>query len=288
MADSATVDRLLDRVYEYRKDLLRLCHRVGGLHIGGDLSCAEVMITLFQYALHVRPEDPNWEDRDRFVLSKGHCSAALYLSMAQRGYFDKQELFDTYKNGYETRFGNHPCKAALPCLDSSSGSLGHGLPIAVGMAAAARIDGKSHRVYCVMGDGEISEGSVWEAALAAAGFRLGNVVAVVDRNRLGLDGFTEEIMPLDPVEDKWRSFGWRVVTVDGHDLNQLVDAIDALPPAEDPTPTVIVANTVKGKGVSFMENNPIYHHIAIDEEQLRQALAEVDAAYRRQKGGRTA
>ena len=283
MANPETVERLEKEVYEFRRDLLKLCHHVGGLHIGGDLSCAEVLTTLYQYALHLDPKNPAWEDRDRFVLSKGHCSAALYLCMAHRGIVDKQEVFDTYKNGFETRFGNHPCKAALPCLDSSSGSLGHGLPIAVGMAAAARLDGKSHRVYCMMGDGELSEGSVWEAALAAAGFKLGNLVALVDRNRLGLDGFTEEIMPLDPVEDKWRAFNWNVVTVDGHNVAQIVDAIDQLPPADSQVPTVIIADTVKGKGVSFMENNPLYHHTSINNEQLAQALAEVEAAYRNGK-----
>lgn len=283
MAALSTVEKLRADVYAYRKDLLKLCNHVKGLHIGGDMSCAEVMVTLFQYVLHVDPKNPGWADRDRFVLSKGHCSAALYLVMAQRGYFDKQELFDTYKNGYETRFGNHPCKAALPCLDSSSGSLGHGLPIAAGMAAAAKLDGKTHRVYCVLGDGELSEGSIWEAALAAAGFKLGNLVAIVDRNKMGLDGFTEEILPLNPVEEKWKAFNWNVRVVDGHDLNQIVDAFDALPPADSDVPTVIIADTVKGKGVSFMENNPIYHHIAINDEQLAQALAEVEAAY--QKGG---
>ncbi len=283
MANPETVQRLEKEVYEFRKDLLKLCHHVGGLHIGGDLSCAEVLTTLYQYALQIDPKNPAWEDRDRFILSKGHCSAALYLCMARRGIVDKQEVFDTYKNGFETRFGNHPCKAALPCLDSSSGSLGHGLPIAVGMAAAARLDGKRHRVYCMMGDGELSEGSVWEAALAAAGFKLGNLVALVDRNRLGLDGFTEEIMPLDPVEDKWRAFNWNVVTVDGHNVAQIVDAIDQLPPADSQVPTVIIADTVKGKGVSFMENNPLYHHTSINDEQLAQALAEVEAAYRNGK-----
>lgn len=284
MADSATVRALRKRVCEYRKDLLRLCHEANGLHIGGDLSCAEVITTLFHHVLRVDPLHPDWPDRDRFVLSKGHSSAALYLSMASRGYFSRQELFDTYKRGYETRFGNHPCKAALPCLDASSGSLGHGLPIAVGMAAAGRLDKKAYRVFCMMGDGEISEGSIWEAALAGAGYRLGNLVGVVDRNMLGLDGFTEEIMPLESVEAKWKAFNWNTVTIDGHDLEQVVDAFDRLPPPDSDVPTVIIARTVKGKGVSFMENNPLYHHTTIDDAQLADALAEVESAYEREEG----
>ena len=283
MGEDVTVARLNELVYEYRKLVLQLCYTGKGLHIGGDLSCAEVLVALYHYVMKLDPQKPFWEDRDRFILSKGHCAAALYLVMAQRGFFDTQKIFDTYK-GYETSFGAHPCKAACPELDSSSGSLGHGLPIAIGIALAAKLDRKNFRTYCMLGDGECYEGSIWEAALAAPRFKLGNLVAVLDRNKMGLDGFTEEIMPLEPMVDKWRSFNWHTVTIDGHDIPQIIDTFNALPPVESDVPTLIIAETTKGKGVSFMENNPIYHHLKIDEEQLKQALDEVDAAFQKTRG----
>ena len=283
MADKATITRLQERVYEYRKLILQLCYKVKGLHIGGDLSCAEVLVTLYQHVMKVDPQKPFWEDRDRFILSKGHGAAALYLVMAQRGFFDIQEVLDTYK-GYETRFGAHPCKAACPELDSSAGSLGHGLPIALGAALSAKLDGKKFRTYCLVGDGECNEGSIWEAALAAPRFKLGNLVVVMDRNKMSLDGFTEEIMPLSPLVDKWRAFNWHTVTIDGHDISQIVDTFDTLPQVDSDVPTLIIAETTKGKGVSFMENNPVYHHMKLEEEQLKQALDEVDAAYQKTRG----
>ena len=284
MADKATVERLRGKVHEYRRLILQLCNKAKGLHIGGDLSCAEVLVTLYQHQLNINPQDPDWEDRDRFILSKGHGGASWYLTMAQCGFFDMQELFDTYKQ-HETRFGMHPCKALFPALDASSGSLGHGLPIAAGIALSAKLDGKKYRTYCMIGDGETGEGSIWEAALAAPQLKLGNLVVIEDRNRMSLDGFTEEIMALDPVPDKWKAFNWNVVEIDGNDLEQILDAFDNLPPVDSDVPTMIIANTVKGKGVSYMENNPVYHHIAIDEDQLALALAEVDAAYENARGG---
>ncbi|GHV49272.1 transketolase, N-terminal subunit [Synergistales bacterium] len=284
MADQATLSLLQERVYEYRKLILQLCHKAKGLHIGGDLSCAETLVTLYQHVMNIDPQKPFWEDRDRFILSKGHCGAGWYLIMAQRGYFDMDEVFETYK-GYETRFGAHPCKANCPVLDSSSGSLGHGLPIAAGIALAGKIDGKKFRTYCMIGDAESNEGSIWEAALAAPQFKLGNLVVILDRNRMGLDGFTEEIMAIEPVADKWRAFNWNTVVINGNDLAQVVDAFDNLPPADSEVPTIIVAETTKGKGVSFMENNPLFHHLKIDDAQLEQALNEVEVAYQKQKGG---
>lgn len=282
MADAATTERVRERVYTYRKRILELCCKAKGLHIGGDLSFAELLVALYEHTMRIDPANPGWENRDRFVLSKGHCAAGLYVAMAMRGYFPMDDLFDTYKtNG--TRYGAHPCKAALPELDASSGSLGHGLPIAAGMALAGKLDGRDYRVFCMVGDGETAEGSIWEAALAAPALGLGNLIVLLDRNRMSLDGFTEEIMPLDPVEDKWRAFGWNVVSIDGNDLAQVLDALDGLPPADSARPTVVVAHTTKGKGVSYMENNPAYHHLGIDRDQLAQALAEVEAAYT--KGG---
>lgn len=287
MADKILSDELRKKVYEYRRLILQLCHKAKGLHIGGDLSSAEILVSLFQHQLNIDPKRPDWDERDRFILSKGHGGAALYLVMAQRGYMEMEELFNTYKQ-HETRFGMHPCKELFPALDSSSGSLGHGLPIAAGMALAAKMDGKKHRVYCLIGDGEMNEGSVWEAAMAAAQFKLGNLVAIVDVNRMCLDGFTEEIMNVEPVTDKWKAFNWNLVEIDGNDIGQILDAFDHLPAAGGDKPTVIVARTVKGKGVSFLQNEPAAHHTSINDDQLKAALAEVDAAYESAKGGKNA
>ncbi|WNX85712.1 transketolase [Agathobaculum sp. NTUH-O15-33] len=274
---SETYERLRQSVREHRRNILRLSYETGKMHLGGDLSCAELMVTLFEEIMQIRPADPQWADRDRFVLSKGHGGGALYLEMARCGYFTMDEVFQTYRTGLKTRFGMHPCKAALPALDCSSGSLGHGLPLACGMALAGKMDKKPYRVFCLVGDGEMDEGSNWEAMLSAARFGLGNLVVIVDRNHLSLDGPTEELIPLEPFADKWRDFGWHVVEItDGNDIVQVVDALRALPKAESSVPTVVIAHTVKGKGVSYMENNPLFHNAAIDEAQYAQAIREID------------
>ena len=287
MANKTTLEELREKVYEYRRLILLLCNKAKGLHIGGDLSSAEILVSLYQHQLNIDPERPDWEDRDRFVLSKGHGGAALYLVMAQRGFIEMDEVFSTYKQ-HETRFGMHPCKALFPALDSSSGSLGHGLPIATGMALAAKIDGKKHRVYCLIGDGETNEGSIWEAAMAAAQFKLGNLVVIEDVNSMCLDGFTKDIMNVEPIADKWRAFNWNVSEINGNDIEQVVDAFDDLPAADSEKPTIIIAYTVKGKGVSFLQNEPVAHHTSIDDEQLKAALEEVDVEYESSKGGKTA
>ncbi|MGI6584849.1 MAG: transketolase [Lutisporaceae bacterium] len=278
MADKKLITMLEEKTYEYRKVILELCHKRGGLHIGGDYSCAEILVTLYNHTLNIDPKNPCWEDRDRFLLSKGHGGAGWYCVMAQRGYFDMTELMTTYK-GHETRFGAHPCKNVYKDLDSSTGSLGHGMPIANGLALSARMDGKKYRVFCLVGDGELLEGSNWEAAAVAAALKLGNITVIVDRNRLSLDGFTEEIVPLDPLADKWRAFNWNVIEIDGHNIEEVVDTLDNLPPVDSKVPTVVIANTVKGKGVSFMENVPIFHHSKVTDEQYEKALAELEKNY---------
>ena len=287
MANKLTFDELREKVYEYRKLILTLCNKAKGLHIGGDLSAAETLVSLYQYQMNIDPKNPDWEDRDRFILSKGHGGAALYLVMAQRGYLEMDEVFSTYKQ-HETRLGMHPCKALFPALDSSSGSLGHGLPIAAGMALAGKIDGKKYRSYCMIGDGETNEGAIWEAAMAAAQYKLGNLVVIEDVNRMCLDGFTEEVMNVEPVADKWRAFNWNVVEIDGNDLEQVMNAFDNLPAPDSDVPTIIVAHTTKGKGVSFLTNEPTAHHTSINDEQLEAALAEVEAEYASAKGGKNA
>lgn len=284
MADPNVIAQLKETAHEMRKNLLRMCCEVeGALHIGGDLSMADMLTALYAYKINVDPKDVKNPARDRFILSKGHCAAAMYIAMAMRGFFPMQEIYDTYGQ-VESRFGMHPCKTHLPGVEASAGSLGHGLPIAVGMALAARIDGKRHRVYTIIGDGESQEGSNWEAAMAAAHYKLGNVVALIDRNRLQLDGPVSEIMEVEPFADKWAAFGWDVVQVDGHDMEALVEALDALPDADSAVPTVIICDTVKGKGVSFMENEPKWHAGSIDEETLEKCLCEIDAANNLERG----
>ncbi len=284
MADKQVLEKLKDTAHEMRKNLLKMCcHVEGALHIGGDLSMADMLTALYSYKINVDPTDVKNPSRDRFILSKGHCAAAMYIAMAMRGFFPMQEIYDTYGQ-VESRFGMHPCKTHLPGVEASAGSLGHGLPIAVGMALAARIDKQNHRVYTILGDGESQEGSNWEAAMAAAHYKLGNVVVLVDRNRLQLDGTVAEIMEVEPFPDKWRAFAWNVVTVDGHDMEKLVAALDALPEPGSDIPTVIICNTVKGKGVKFMENAPKWHAGSIDEETLQQCLCEIDAAKDLERG----
>lgn len=282
MADKETVRKLKETAYQMRKNLLTLCGTFSGsVHIGGDLSMTDMMVALYHYGLHVDPADIRMPSRDRFVLSKGHGAVGMYIAMALRGFFDFEEILNTYGQ-IDSKYGMHPCKVYLPGVETSSGSLGHGLPIACGMAVSAKNNRQAHRVVVLMGDGETQEGSVWEAALAARQFKLGNLVAFIDRNRLQLDDFTENEMAMEPYADKWRAFGWNVIEVeDGNDMEQLVDAIDRLPPADSQTPTAVICRTVKGKGVSFMENNPDWHAGSVSREDMDRAIAEITEAWER-------
>jgi transketolase len=277
MADPTTVARLEDKALEMRKRLLRLASHTS-LHIGGDLSMSDLMTAIFEYLMRVDPERPEWPERDRFILSKGHGAGALYISMANRGFFDVEEIYETY-GALGSRFGMHPCRNHLPGVEVSTGSLGHGLSIAVGMGLAARLDGRTNRVVTLIGDGELNEGSIWEAAMSASHFRLGNIVAFVDKNDMCMDGPQDDVMRVNPVDAKFEAFGWRAVTVDGHDMAALVDAIDALPPAIDDRPTVVVAQTVKGKGVGFMEHTTTWHSGQIDEATLVECCDALDAEH---------
>lgn len=277
MSDQETIDRLKDKALEMRKRLLRLAHESGSLHIGGDLSMTEEMTVIFEHLLKIDPADTQWADRDRFVLSKGHGAGALYISMANRGFYDVEEIYETYgKLG--TRFGMHPCRNHLPGVETSTGSLGHGLGIIVGMGLAARLDGRTNRVVTLIGDGELNEGSIWEAVMSAAHYRLGNVVAFVDKNDLMMDGFVDDVMRMNPVDEKFAAFGWRVVNVDGNSIEELVAAVDDLPSPDSDRPTVIIGKTVKGRGVDFMENQQAWHAGTIDAETLEETYAQLDAA----------
>jgi transketolase len=278
MAEKPSVAQLEDYAYELRQKLLNLCGVYDGfVHIGGDLSAADIFTVMYQYALHVDPKNIAMPDRDRFILSKGHAAVCMYITMAIRGFFDYDEILRTYgKLG--SAYGMHPCKVQLPGVECSSGSLGHGFPMAVGMALSARQKKQGHRVFCLLGDGETCEGSIWEAAMTGSSYGLGNLIAVIDRNKQMMTSFTEEVIKMDPYSDKWRSFGWNVIEVDGHDMAQLVDAVDRLPSSASDKPTAIVANTVKGKGVSFMERQIKWHAGTLSEEDTQKALADIAAA----------
>ena len=255
-----------------RRDVLEMIHAAGSGHPGGSLSAVELLATLYFDVLSVDPARPDDPDRDRFLLSKGHAAPVLYSVLARRGFFDPALLPTLRQLGSPLQ--GHPHMERLPGLDCSSGSLGQGLSIANGLAMAARRTGRSYRTYCLMGDGEIQEGQVWEAAMTAAHFRLDDVCAIVDDNGVQLDGLTRDIMQVEPIGDKFRAFGWHVIEVDGHDLAALRAAFDDAA-ATKGRPTVLVAKTVKGKGVSFMEGQPAWHGKAPNDEELAAALAEL-------------
>lgn len=280
------VMQLKGMAYQMRRNLMTLCGTFeGSVHIGGDLSMTDIMIALYHYGLHVDPTDIKMPSRDRFILSKGHGAVGMYIAMALRGFFDFDEILHTYGQ-LNSKYGMHPCKVYLPGVETSSGSLGHGLPIGCGMAYSAKVKRQEHRVVVLLGDGESQEGSNWEAALAAHQFKLGNLVVFIDRNRLQLDDFTENQMRMEPYSDKWSAFGWNVIMVDdGNDMAQLVAAIDQLPSTNSDVPTVVICNTVKGKGISFMENNPDWHAGSVSKEDMERGIAELTKAWNQERGG---
>jgi len=222
----------------------------------------------------VDPKNPKWEDRDRFVLSKGHCSPALYAALAEKGFFPKEELVKFRK--IDSFLEGHPSMRYVPGVDMSTGSLGQGISTAVGMAIAGKLDNKDYNVFTILGDGEIQEGQVWEAFMAAAHYKLDNLIAFLDRNGLQIDGKISEVMSPEPVVDKIKAFGWHVIVIDGHDFEQIVNAIDEAKKTKG-KPTMIIAETIKGKGVSFMENQAGWHGSAPNKEQRDTAIAELDA-----------
>ncbi len=279
MADKQEVLRLENLAYEMRKKLINLCGVYeGAVHIGGDLSMTDLLIGLFHHGLNVDPDNIQNPGRDRFILSKGHGAVCMYIAMAMRGFFDYDEIVRTYGK-LDSAYGMHPCKVQLPGVECSSGSLGQGLAMAVGMTISAKVKGEGHRVVCMLGDGETCEGSVWEAAMSGRSFELGNLVAVIDRNCQMMCSYTEEITVMDPYADKWKAFGWNVLEIDGHDMNAIVDALDSLPPASSARPTAIIAHTTKGKGVSFMERAVGWHAGSLNEEDFKQALKELASNY---------
>lgn len=240
-----------------RTETVRLISIAKSGHYGSSFSCAELFAALYYHVLRYNPKDAGWPDRDRFVLSKGHAAIGLYPILADVGFFPRDWL-DTYTR-LGSPLGDHPDMRKIPGIDFSSGSLGHGLSIGVGMALNGRLDRRDYRVYVLLGDGEMNEGQVWAAAMSAAHFKLGNLVAIVDRNWVSVDGRIEGVMNTEPLAEKWRSFGWGVAEIDGHDLKAILGAFDALPPPESQKPSVIIARTITGKGVSFMEGDFAWH-----------------------------
>lgn len=239
-----------------RRHGVEMTHLSGGSHIASILSVADIIGVLYSEVLHFDPKNPKMPERDRFILSKGHAGAAIYAALAENGFFDTQELKTHYQNG--SRLSGHVSHKGIAGVEFSTGSLGHGLPVAAGMAHAAKLDDKKHHVYVVMGDGECDEGSVWEAAMYANHYNLSNLVAIVDHNKMQSLDYCENTMKLAPFAEKWRSFGWNCIEVDGHDHAQLKNAFAAA--HESDKPTVIIANTVKGKGISFMEFDILWHY----------------------------
>ena len=264
--------RLKDIARELRLTVIDVMAWSGGAHVGGSLSIIDILTILYFKYLDVNPADPQWDERDRFILSKGHAAAGLIPVLAKRGFFPEETL-KTF-NHFGSPFAMHPDSNKVIGCDASAGSLGHGLSMAVGMSLCARQRKMPWKTVCLMGDGECCEGSVWEAAMSAPHFKLGNLIGIVDRNRFMIDGETEDVMPLEPFADKWRAFGWEVVEVDGHDFDQLDEALARAWAATD-VPVLILANTIKGKGVDFMENNVVYHYASADSELCARAKASI-------------
>lgn len=260
---------------QIRCDIIKMIHTAGSGHPGASLSAVEILTALYFNVMNVDPEHPRWMQRDRFILSKGHACPVYYAALARRGFFPVTELATLRRIG--SRLQGHPDMNKTPGVDMTSGSLGNGLSCGAGMALAARMDGLACRIYVLLGDGEIQEGVVWEAAMTAAHYSLDNLCAIIDNNRLQLDGYTRDVMNVDPIDDKWRSFGWNVIAADGHDLDSLVWAFDSAGQAKG-QPTVIIANTTKGRGVSFMEDECDWHGRWPTKQEAESALLELGDA----------
>ncbi|MDP4094730.1 MAG: transketolase [Bacillota bacterium] len=261
-----------------RKHIIEEVFSASSGHPGGSLSCTDILTVLYFNEMNIDPANPKWEDRDRFVLSKGHCSPALYGVLAEKGFFNIEDL--TKFRGSESYLEGHPSMKFVPGVDMSTGSLGQGISAAVGMALAGKLDKKNYRVYAMLGDGELEEGQVWEASMAAAHYKLDNLTIFIDHNGLQIDGKIQDVMSPEPVSNKFEAFGWKVIGINGHDYTQIFEAISEAKKTKD-KPTAIIAETIKGKGVSFMENIAGWHGAAPSQEQRDQALAELDAVLKK-------
>ncbi|GMQ64371.1 transketolase [Vallitalea maricola] len=276
------IKNLEKKAHELRNLCVDTVVWAGSGHIGGSLSAMDILTILYYKYLNIDPSKPQWEDRDRFILSKGHIGVGFAPVLADKGYIDKELLKEYNHTGSE--LGMHLDSNKVPGVDASTGSLGHGLPIAAGMALAARISNKDYKTYCLLGDGECDEGSVWEAAMSIAHYKITNLVTIVDRNRCMIDGPTENVMSLEPFAKKWEAFGFIVKEVDGHNFTELSEAIEyAL--AEDKAPVVIIANTIKGCGIDFMEDNYKWHYGGLNSEKIAQSKASLEKYYKKRVKG---
>ena len=267
-----SVEELKKMAVIIRCDIIDMICTAAAGHPGGSLSAADVVTALYFRVMRIDPENPDWPDRDRFILSKGHACPVWYAALAERGYFDKSHLKTLRQMG--SILQGHPDMLKTPGIDMTAGSLGHGLPAGLGMAPGGKLRQKDYHVFVIIGDGESQEGSIWEASMAAPNFKLDNLTAILDYNHLQNDYSVDDIMPIHPVVDKWQAFGWHVIEIDGHDMTQVVDALEKAK-AHQGAPTMIVANTVKGKGVSYMENVCEWHGKAPCQEEADRALEEL-------------
>lgn len=268
----ASIEELKRIAVEIRCDIIEMTCEAGAGHPGGSLSAADIVTALYFRIMRIDPQRPDWPDRDRFILSKGHACPVWYAALAERGYFDKSHLRTLRK--LDSILQGHPDMRKTPGIDMTAGSLGHGLSVGVGMALAGRLLQKDYHVWVIVGDGEVQEGSVWEAAMAAAKWKLDNLTAILDRNHLQNDDCVDTEMPVEPLADKWRAFGWEVVEIDGHDMEQIVRTLEWAREFRG-RPAMIIAHTIKGKGVSFMENQVVWHGKAPCREEAEQALREL-------------
>ncbi len=268
--------KLINKSYKGRKNILKMA-KFGEVHIGGAYSSLDIITVLYNEIMKHDPKNPDWKDRDRFILSAGHKCLALYVTLADQGYFDEDVLW-TY-NSFDTRVPMHPDEKVLPGIEFPTGSLGHGLPVSGGIAITAKRDGDDYRVFCVLGDGECGEGSIWESAMAAGHHKLDNLVAILDRNKLQVNGRTENVMSTAPLEDKFLAFGWEVKTINGHDFNQIYETLTSIPFKKD-KPSLIIIDTIKCKGLNFGEDNFKFHHWHCESDKVDEGIELVEKVRR--------
>ncbi len=267
-----SVEELKTMAATIRRDIIEMIHAAGSGHPGGSLSATDIVTALYFRVMRIDPQNPDWPDRDRFILSKGHACPVWYAALAERGYYDRSHLGTLRK--INSILQGHADMKKTPGVDMTVGSLGQGFSAGIGMALSGKLRKKDYHVWVIIGDGEIQEGAIWEAAMAGAKWKLDNLTVILDRNRLQNDDFVDDTMPVDPVPDKWLAFNWNVIEIDGHNMEEIVSTLEEAKTVKD-KPTIIIAHTVKGKGVSFMENVAVWHGKAPSDEQARQALEEI-------------
>ncbi|MGB3585711.1 MAG: transketolase [Tunicatimonas sp.] len=271
MIDNTKIEELKKKAVEIRREIVTMVHRANSGHVGGSLGATDVLVALYYHLMNHKPDQPDWPGRDRFILSKGHCTPVIYAILADCGYFPEEDLKTFRRPG--SHLQGHPHQPKTPGIEANTGTLGLGISTGLGMALGAKLRQQQHYYYIMCGDGEIQEGQVWEAAMFANKYKLDNVIGFVDRNYLQTDGNSEDIMPLDPLAPKWESFGWKVFTIDGHDYQQIIKTVENA--KQETQPVMIIANTIKGKGVSFMENEVNWHGTPPDKQAFESALKEL-------------